>query len=42
MKFEEITLNEKKPGSGRHRSHVLFHMWKMDPKDKHIYKEKCF
>jgi hypothetical protein len=29
-----------KPGSETQRSHVFFHMWKIEPKDKHIHKTK--
>jgi 16S rRNA A1518/A1519 N6-dimethyltransferase RsmA/KsgA/DIM1 with predicted DNA glycosylase/AP lyase activity len=27
-----------KPGSERPRPHVFSHMWKIDPKEKHIHK----
>jgi hypothetical protein len=30
-----------KPDSQRQRPHVFSHMWKTDPKDKHIHKNKC-
>jgi hypothetical protein len=29
-----------KPGSERQRPHVFSYMWKIDPKDKHILKNK--
>jgi hypothetical protein len=29
-----------KPGSERQSLHVFSHMWKIDPKDKCIYKKK--
>jgi hypothetical protein len=29
-----------KPGSERKRPHVFSHTWKVDPKDKHIHKNK--
>jgi hypothetical protein len=29
-----------KPGSEKQRPHIFSHMWKKDPKDKHIHKNK--
>jgi hypothetical protein len=29
-----------KPGSERQRPHVFSHTWKIDPKDRHIHKNK--
>jgi hypothetical protein len=29
-----------KHGSERQRQHIFSHMWKIDPKDKHIHKNK--
>jgi hypothetical protein len=29
-----------KPGSEKQRLHVFLHMWKIDPKDKHIHKNE--
>jgi hypothetical protein len=31
-------IKPSKPSSERQRSHVFFHMWKLDLKDKHIHK----
>jgi hypothetical protein len=37
MQWEDIMLS--KPGSERQRLHVFSHMWKTDPKDKHMHKK---
>jgi hypothetical protein len=33
-------VKRSKPGSERQRPCVFSHMWKIDPEDKHIYKNK--
>jgi hypothetical protein len=37
--LEDIMLNEVSHVQ-KNRSHVFSHMWKIDPKDKHIHKNK--
>jgi hypothetical protein len=41
MDGNEDDVKQSKPGSERQRWHVFSHMWKIDPKDKHIQKYKC-
>jgi hypothetical protein len=36
----EYHVKSGKPASERQRPHVFSHMWKIDPKDKHIHKNK--
>jgi hypothetical protein len=38
--LEDIILSEVKPGSGTQRLHVFSHMWKIDPKDRNVHKNK--
>jgi hypothetical protein len=33
-------VKQSKPGLERQRLHVFFHIWKIDPKDKHIHNYK--
>jgi hypothetical protein len=35
---EDYHVRQSKPGSERQRSHVFSHMWKLDLKNKCIYK----
>jgi hypothetical protein len=38
MGTEDLDVKRSKPGSERQSLHVFPHMWKIDPKDKHIHK----
>jgi hypothetical protein len=38
IELKDIMLN--KPGSERQRPHAFSHMWKIDPKDKCMHKNK--
>jgi hypothetical protein len=39
MQLEDIILSEVSQ-TQKEKSHVFTHMWKIDPKDKHIHKNK--
>jgi hypothetical protein len=36
----ELHVKCGKLGSERQRPHIFLHMWKIDPKDKHIHRNK--
>jgi hypothetical protein len=38
--MDAIGGHHGKPGSKRQRLHVFSHTWTIDPKDKHIHKNK--
>jgi hypothetical protein len=33
-------VKQSKPGAERQRPHIFSLMWKIDPEDKHVYKNK--
>jgi hypothetical protein len=40
MQLEDIIMLSEVSQAQIHKGHVFSHMWKIDPKDKHLHKTK--